>query len=370
MNRAFFKVFLGACVLLIFFAVMLLPRLALTASSGQAEWERVLQAAKSEGVVSLLGTTGVEIRDALTLPFQKAYGIQVDYFGGSGAEQAARVSAERRAGKYAWDIFVGGTTTALTSMIPIKAFDSLDSALILPEVKNAKNWRGGGIEFLDPARQMVVMTPTHRVILIVNSAAVDPNSIKSYKDLLNPKWKGQIATDDPRRSGPGQASFTFFYLHPELGPDFIRALARQELVVFRDPSQLLNLVGQGKYPILIGPRDTMLADALKRSLPINVVNPSLVREGSDISPASGNVAMFNRAPHPNAAKVYLNWLLSKEGQTHHARALGSISSRLDVPHDHAEPWKIPRPGAIKTYSAEAMDAKDSLLRLLKEVLQN
>lgn len=369
MNKAFFRMCLGAWVSIFAFVVPS-PSVALAAPSWQAEWERVLQAAKQEGVVSVLGTTGVDVRDALTLPFQKAYGIQVDYFGGSGSQQASRVSVERRAGKYVWDIFVGGTSTALASMIPIKAFDSLDLALILPDVKDAKNWRGGGIEFVDPARQMVVMTPTHRVILIVNSAAVDTNSFKSYKELLNPKWKGQIAIDDPRRAGPGQASFTFFYLHPELGPDFIRALARQELVVFRDPSQLVNLVGQGKYPILIGPRDTMLADALKRSLPVSVVNPSTVREGSDISPASGNVAIFNQPPHPNAAKVYINWLLSKEGQTHHARALGTVSSRLDVPHDHAEPWKLPQTGAIKTYTAEAMEAKDSLLRLLKEVLQN
>lgn len=369
MNGVFFRKFLWARFS-IFAFVILLPRLALGAPSWQAEWERVLQAAKTEGVVSLLGTTGVEVRDALTLPFQKAYGIRVDYFGGSGSQQATRVSAERRAGKYAWDIFVGGTTTGLVSMIPIKAFDPLDPALILPDVKDPKNWRGGGIEFVDPGRQMAVMTPTHRVILIVNSATVDPNSFKSYKDLLNPKWKGQIATDDPRRSGPGQASFTFFYLHPELGSDFIRALARQELAVFRDPSQLINLVGQGKYPILIGPRDTMLADAIKRNLPINIVNPNTVREGSDISPASGNVAMFNRAPHPNAAKVYINWLLSKDGQTHHARALGSVSDRLDVPLDHAEPWKVPQPGAIKTYTPQAMEAKDSLVKLLKEVLQN
>jgi iron(III) transport system substrate-binding protein len=329
-----------------------MPLMALAAPSWQAEWERVLEAAKREGVVSILGTTGVEVRDAMTLPFQKAYGIRVDYFGGSGSQQASRVAVERRAGKYVWDIFVGGTTTGLTSMIPIGAFDPLDPVLILPEVKDPKYWRGGEIEFADPGRQMVVMTPTHRVIVLVNSATVDANSFKSYKDLLNPKWKGQIAIDDPRRSGPGQASFTFFYLHPELGPDFIRALARQEPVVFRDPSQLVNLVGQGKYPVLIGPRDTMLADALKRSLPISIVNPSLVREGSDISPASGNVAMFNRAPHPNATKAYINWLLSKEGQTHHARALGTVSKRLDVPTDHAEPWRVPQPGAIKTYTQE------------------
>lgn len=369
MNVAFLRLFLGARAS-IFAIVILLPRVALGAPSWQAEWERVLQAAKQEGVVSLLGTTGVEVRDALTLPFQKAYGIQVDYFGGSGSQQGTRVSAERRAGKYLWDIFVGGTTTGLTSMIPIKAFDPLEPALILPDVKDSKNWRGGGLEFVDPGQQMAVMTPAHRVILIVNSATVDPNSFKSYKDLLDPKWKGQIAIDDPRRSGPGQASFTFFYLHPDLGPNFIRALVRQEPTVFRDPSQLVNLVGQGKYPILIGPRDTMLADALKRNLPINIVNPSLVREGSDISPSSGSVAMFNRAPHPNAAKVYINWLLSKDGQTHHARALGTVSDRLDVPVDHAEPWKVPQPKAIKTYTVEAMDAKDALLRLLKEVLPN
>ncbi len=367
MKPNIFTMLFGARAALFAF-VILLPRVALAAPSWQAEWERVLQAAKQEGVVSVLGTTGVEVRDALTLPFQKEYGIQVDYFGGSGSRQAARVSTERRAGQYLRDIFIGGTTTGLVSLIPIKAFDPLEPALILPEVKDPKNWRGGGIEFVDPGREMAVMTPAHRVILIVNSTTVEANSIKSYKDLLNPKWKGQIATDDPRRSGPGQASFTFFYLNPELGPDFIRALAKQELAIFRDPSQLINLVGQGKYPILIGPRDTMLADALKRSLPISIVNPSMVREGSDVSPASGSVAMFNRAPHPNAAKVYINWLLSKDGQTHHAHALSSVSARLDVPLGQAEPWKVPQPGAIKTYNAAAMDAKDSLLRLLKEVL--
>ena len=348
--------------------IALLPLHVWSAPSWQAEWDRVLEAAKREGEISLLGTTGADVRDALTVPFQKAYGIRVGYFSGSGSEQASRVAVERRAGKYLWDVFVGGTTTGLVSMIPIGAFDPLEPALILPDVKEPKNWRGGGLEFADLNRQMLVMTPIHRVILVVNSASVNPKSFKSYKALLDPKWKGQIVIDDPRRSGPGQATFTFFYLHPELGPDFIRALARQEPVVFRDPSQLLNMVGQGKYPILIGPRDTILADAVRRNLPISVVNPRDVREGSDISPGSGNVAMFNRAPHPNAVKVYINWLLSREGQTHHARALGTVSKRLDVSHDHAEPWKVPQPGAIKTYTREAMEVKDSMLALLNEVL--
>ena len=80
--------------------------------------------------------------------------------------------------------------------------------------------------------------------------------------------------------------------------------------------------------------------------------------------------LFNKAPHPNAAKVYINWLLSKEGQTVFARANGYVSARLDVPTDHAEPWRVPQPGAIKTYTKAAQQAKDNLMPLLIEVFGN
>lgn len=78
-------------------------------------------------------------------------------------------------------------------------------------------------------------------------------------------------------------------------------------------------------------------------------------------------ALFNRAPHPNAAKVYINWLLSQEGQTLYARASGFVSARLDVPTDHTFPWRVPRPGAIKTYDKRSDDAKPAVHALLEEV---
>src|SRR5688572_15806631 len=83
----------------------------------QEEWDRVLVAAKKEGSIAILGTTGTDIRDALTLPFSKQYGIQVEFTGTTGAQQAARVLTERRAGQFLWDIFVSGTTTGLTSFV-------------------------------------------------------------------------------------------------------------------------------------------------------------------------------------------------------------------------------------------------------------
>jgi ABC-type Fe3+ transport system substrate-binding protein len=80
------------------------------------------------------------------------------------------------------------------------------------------------------------------------------------------------------------------------------------------------------------------------------------------------VALFNRAPHPNAAKVYLNWLLSREGQTTFARGVGYVSSRVDVPTDHVLPWRIPEPGSIRTYTDEQQAVKrEQVLPLLYEV---
>jgi hypothetical protein len=62
--------------------------------------------------------------------------------------------------------------------------------------------------------------------------------------------------------------------------------------------------------------------------------------------------------------------LSKDGQTIFARANGYVSARLDVPTDHTEPWRVPLPGAIKTYTKAAMQVRDSLQPLLKEALGN
>jgi iron(III) transport system substrate-binding protein len=196
---------------------------------------------------------------------------------------------------------------------------------------------------------------------------VQPNEIRSYRDLLDPKWRGRMVMNDPRRAGPGLATFTFFYLHPELGPDFIRALARQDITIMRNFQQEVDAVGQGRFAILIGTADAIAEERIRQGVPVHIVDPNQLREGSDVSPANGNVALFNRAPHPNAAKVYINWLLSKEGQTEFSRAAGYVSARVDVPTDHALPWRVPAPSAIKTYDLKAVGMRDEVITLLEEI---
>lgn len=351
------------------FLIILMGGLLSSVAAGatwQEEWDRVVKAAKQEGRVAITGPGGPEARDALTGPFTKKFGIAVDFIGGSGRTTAPRVLTERRARQYLWDIYIQGTTTGLTSLIPTGAFDPLEPALILPEVKDPKYWRGGGIEFVDERRQLMVMTPSYRGTIFVNTNLANPDEFTSYKSLLDPKWKGKILVDDPRKSGPGNATFLFFYLHPELGMDFIKAFARQKPIMLKNYRQEVDLVAQGKYPILLGGWELPAEVLMKKGLPIAIIKPAQLREGSDVSPSNGALALYNKAPHPNAAKVYINWLLSKEGQTLFARAMSYISARVDVPTDHS-PWRVPKPGAIKTYTIEAMKVKSTLVPKLQKV---
>ncbi len=335
-------------------------------AAGQEEWERTLAAAKREGKVAITGPGGPEAREALIGPFTKKYGIAVDFIGGSGRTTSPRVLTERRARRFLWDVYIQGTTTGLTTMIPAGAFDPLQPALILPEVMDPKHWRGGSLEFVDDGRRLMVMTPSYRGILFVNTAMTNSEEFTSYKSLLNPKWKGKIIIDDPRKPGPGNATFLFFYLHPELGIDFIRAFARQKPVILKNYRQEVDLVAQGKFPILLGGWELPVEVLMRKGLPIAIVKPAQLQEGSDVSPSNGAVALYNNAPHPNAAKVYINWLLSKEGQTLFSRAMGYISARRDVSTDHS-PWRVPAPGAIKTYTMEAMKVKRELVPKLQKV---
>ena len=204
------------------------------AAEWQSDWDNTLAAAKKENVVTVITDVTASMRDALTMSFQSKYGLQVDLFGALGREIPPRILAERKAGRYLWDVFVHGTTTGLEAMIPAGAFDPLEPALIFPDIKDPKTWRGGGLEFLDPNRTLMVMTPFQRGIIFYNPKLVNAKEFKSYKDLLDPKWKGKLIMDDPRRAGPGQATLTFFYLHPALGVDFIRALGKQQITILKE----------------------------------------------------------------------------------------------------------------------------------------
>ena len=281
----------------------------------QAEWDKTVKAAEDEGALVLYITGAFEpvFREAFQKKFPK---IKVTTVTGRGPELSQRVMSERRAEKYAVDLYVSGNISPLTVFHRAKILQPVQSLLLLPDVVDQSAWYEGKHHYDDAENRYIFVfegTPRSGEITF-NSKLINPAEIKSYWDLLNPRWKGKIVSVDPFQSGPISAAQMFFYKHPELGPEFIRRLhSDTEITILRSNEQMLDWLSAGKYAFGIGARN--VDDAMVQGLPLNQFLPGSLKEGASVTAYNGTLSYFNRAPHANAAKVAANWLLSREGQT-------------------------------------------------------
>jgi ABC-type glycerol-3-phosphate transport system substrate-binding protein len=96
-----------------------------------------------------------------------------------------------------------------------------------------------------------------------------------------------------------------------------------------------------------------------------------LREGSYITPGNGNLAVLTNYPRPNALKVYLNWLLSPEGQLTWSRATGFPSQRRDVPTDHVLSVYVPKDGVpyMDGYSESYAPRAEQVSAFMETVLK-
>ena len=301
-----------------------------SSQSAKAEWKKTLAAAKTQGKVMVAGPPGETYREALTA-FQKAYpGIQVDYVGTQGRDFAPRIMQERRVGQYLWDVNVGGGATMFNVLMPAKALDPLRQALVPPDLVQDKTWRGGFDEgWVDLEKKYIYAFVSYvQHAVYINRDVVPGSEFSKAEDLWNPKWKGKIVMHDPRGEGIGTHQGTIILL--KFGEDGLRRLFKEQApVITEDYRQVAEWLTRGRYPIAVGVNLPNLAAFQKEGVGKNVVPLEDPRILSAIA-GFGNVGLINKAPHPNAAKLYLNWLLSKEGQSIFARVTGQNSRRLDA----------------------------------------
>jgi iron(III) transport system substrate-binding protein len=329
--------------ILVLLALVSADALGAQADAWKADWDRSVEAAKKEGQLVLYGSADFE---KLFAEFNKKYPeIKIVGVFGRGADVAKRFMAERRAEKYLADLYVNGQTTGYNVFYKAKALDPIPPLLVLPEVTDASKWWQGKHHYVDPESQYLLnINGETRIVVGYNTKLVNPAEIKSYWDLLNPKWKGKIVAYDPTLGGAGDA-MRFFYYQKSLGPEFIkRILTETDIVISSDTRQMGDWLAGGKFALSIfGPISRMDLDIMQiQGLPVSWFAPEQLKEGAYITAGSGGVALINKAPHPNAAKIGLNWLLSREGQIAYQRLFtegndGPDSLRIDIPKD-----KVPR----------------------------
>jgi iron(III) transport system substrate-binding protein len=339
-----------------------------------AEWDRVVAAAKREGKVVIMGQVGADVREALTQDFQRRFPeIQVEYNSMRGAEMAARLPTERQAGQFLVDLTVTGTTSQL-DLMDANVLDPIQPYLVGPETLDTSKWLGGKLDFADNAEKFnVVMISGVNLPIAYNPTLVSPAELKSYKNVLDAKWRGKVSMVDPHMAGSGLAAATFFYATPSLGKEFLTSLFAAGVVFSRDLRQPLEWLARGQYPVSLGPSAFEALELRQKGLPIELLGADAVQESSYLTASWGSVAVVNRPPHPNAAKVYLNWLLSRDGQTEVSKANGHPSRRQDVSTDHLlHQSALPKPSVQyqDSYKEPYVRMRDEVVDFLKTLSRN
>jgi len=294
-----------------------------------AKWDALVAAAKKEGKVVVIGPPDTAVRKALPEAFKAKYGITVEYIGGRGTETAAKLRAERSAGIYTADIAFGGSDSMAGTYYAEKFMAPLKPELIDPDVVNPTKWKKGKLWFSDPEEMYVLrLFSTAGPIVYINTQQVKPGEVKSAQDLLDPKWKGKISAHDPSISGSGIGQATRFYL--ELGEDYLKKLyVDQQPVIVRDRRQLTDGVARGAHPISLDGEDETLERLRKDGLPIQAIY-KFADMGGTVGAGIGQMALLDKAPNPNAARLFANWIASKEGLEVFSKARGEAPTRNDI----------------------------------------
>ncbi len=331
----------------------------------EEKWGAVLEAAKREGKVVVYGAPAAEVRSAMIQSFKAKYGIPLEYISISGPESAAKIQAERRARLYLVDVLLGASAPGQNILKPDGAFDPLEPALILPEVTDKKNWWEGELPWVDADHYRLAFSIYVSVPLVINTQMVKPEEIKSWRDLLNPKWKGKITIVDPTKNNSGNVTIVSL-AWKLMGMDYVRELAKQELVITSDRRMPVEWVARGKYPIVLAPYNEAVVEFIQAGAPLMEIVPA---EGTHQTGGSGYLSLMNGAPHPNAARVFLNWLLTKETQTLYSKQMGVQSAREDVPTEHLTPLVIRRAGVpyFATWREDFLLTSEQRLKLGQEI---
>ena len=301
----------------------------------------LIAAAKAEGSVVIDGPPNADARQGLITGFQREYGIPVSYVDSGSSSSSARIRAERAAGKYVLDVFLSGADAACLTFLPSGWLDRIEPILVAPDVLDKSKWKDGHLWWEDDAHTILRVLQSVAPGLAINTKIVPRGGVTTWKSLLDPKWQGKIIGKDPLTYGAGSQVNSYLYL--TFGPDYVKKLYQeQKPVLSRNARQSMQWLAEGTYPILLGPDVAEMITFKKLGYQIEAVLPP---DGpSMLTGGWGLVCLMNKAPHPNAAKLFVNWFTGHAGQETFANTTQSVSLRSDVKYNGLPGYLFPQRG--------------------------
>ena len=344
---------------------------AATAFAAMPAWDDLIAAAQKEGRVVVIGPPDPEVRRILPEAFKARFGVTLEFSGGRTSDQAARLRAERGAGRYTVDLAIAGAQSMATIFHREKMLAPLRPALILPEVLDGTKWKKGELWFADPEQQYVLRFTSYvQPSFFINTAAVSRDEFRTGRELLDPKWRGKISAEDP--TVPGSGVFTATRIFLAFGEAGVKQLyIDQKPVISREPRQLTDWLLRGTYPIAVSADADQVEQMRREGMPVMTLY-GLSDLPATVAAGFGMLALFDQAPHPSAAKLFANWLASKEGAEIWSRARKVASTRNDIDERGFLPAdSIPQPGVsyLDTHEWNFMDTQEKVRLYMKDLLQ-
>ena len=269
-----------------------------------AAWNKVVEAAKKEGSVTIYSGQGLEQLNDLGARFKKEYGISVQVVRAVQAELQPKVDTEHASGRGIADIFV-------STDVPIIADRNAKKFMVAPV----------GPAFDNPAynRKMRVPEGTYfeanaAILTFSWNKELYPKGIKDYPDLLDPALKGKIGVSNI--AAISQADF-YLYLEEKHGADFVKKLADQQPRLYPGALPMAQAVVSGEVAAAVSTQP--LLDEIKKGAPVGW---GLSPKGAWGARQYGQI--LSAAPHPNAAQLLANYMITQAGQEAIARMSASV----------------------------------------------
>jgi iron(III) transport system substrate-binding protein len=349
-----------------------------TGEQGKAskEWNELIEAAKKEGGVNVILSGQVPQKLRGVMPeFEKKYGVKVNFQTGSGRKHAERILAERRMGRYTADVWMGGANTPLVRLIPNGALRTVPELIVDPQVKDTSKWYKGEHHYTDPEHRYIFTwgaSPSH--VIAINTDMVKPEEIKSYQDLLDPKWKGKMVSMSPARTGSG-ATVVPMVLNPKIGEEWFQRLINEQDVTFvEDARQGAEWIAMGRFPVGLFGMSSPADEMQEQGFPIQGYLEHPMKEGEVLSASAANIMVLDKAPNPKAAQLFLNWALSQDAQLKFVNAAERMDSlRTDVSNEGVKPpYRIQRNGdyLVAFTNPQYIEKQDEVLKKIKKMMSD